>query len=410
MTLEFEKVRPQVERMGRMIAHLTEDQSLRAENAWDILAGLGDLDAVWQRIELVRERDAGYRGAGPPDPRLGIVEPLNRAYPLPPVPPQATILASDGSQIYPDSHAAAIYYLINVAVFTYYHGDGDLPDTVSEPRLFYAESDVRNDKGDVVPNSVVNALRQVQELRILAHEAWNRMDRPHPLLAISDGPLLWWSGPDVPPEQLDHYFGFIGQFYDLHANMQQQHQQSAGLVGYVDRPTKPFLLSLVHLMSLQEQEIRRGVFDSYGEFSGLHDGLLMDRLLQPGERSAIMVQQSPQNRNFRDKNENFEIAFFYLHVGDHIVRIELPMWVARDAALVNIYHALLYDQCQMMWRYPYALTRADELAVIRASERKHLEQLIETELRKHEQPVEHSQKSASKSVRHGRMKYGQKRR
>ncbi len=417
MTLEFEKIISQVERMGRMIAHMSEEQSKRAENAWDILAGLSDPGAIWQRIKLVRERNAGYRGAGTPDlDKYDIVEPLNRPYPLPPAPSNATILAADGSQIYPDPHAAALYYLLNIAVFVYYHGDGDLPDTVSEPSLHYAESDVRNEQGNVIAAAEVNARRTVRELAMLYREAWTHLDRPCPLLAISDGPLLWWVGKDVPnrTKLMDEYLGFLSRFYDIHANIQQQHQQHAGLIGYVDRPTKPHLVNLVHLMHLEEGAINRGVFDRQSEFSGLHDAMLMVRLLQAGERSAIMVQQAPRNKEFRERGEkngqHLEIAFFYLHVGNHIVRVELPMWVARNTAMVDHVHALLYDQCQMMWRYPYALTRADELAVIRASERKHLEQLIETEMRKQEQPVEHSQKSASKSVRHGRTKYGQSRR
>jgi hypothetical protein len=59
----------------------------------------------------------------------------------------------------------------------------------------------------------------------------------------------------------------------------------------------------------------------------------------------------------------------------------------------------------MMWRYPYALTRADELAVIRAHERDHLANLIEIELMNNEQAVDHTQKERSKAVRHGRTRY-----
>jgi hypothetical protein len=62
----------------------------------------------------------------------------------------------------------------------------------------------------------------------------------------------------------------------------------------------------------------------------------------------------------------------------------------------------------MMWHYPYALTRADELAVIRAHERSQLEELIEVEMRRNQQTVEHSEKLESKVVRHGRTRYARK--
>ena len=42
--------------------------------------------------------------------------------------------------------------------------------------------------------------------------------------------------------------------------------------------------------------------------------LFFDHILKPGERSAIMVQNSPQNYAFKERGENYEIAFFYLKV------------------------------------------------------------------------------------------------
>jgi hypothetical protein len=63
-----------------------------------------------------------------------------------------------------------------------------------------------------------------------------------------------------------------------------------------------------------------------------------------------------------------------------------------------------------MWRYPYALTRADELAVVRAHEKSQLNEMIEIELRRNEQQVEHSEKLASKVSRYGRTRYGRRRR
>ena len=60
-----------------------------------------------------------------------------------------------------------------------------------------------------------------------------------------------------------------------------------------------------------------------------------------------------------------------------------------------------------MWRYPDALTRADELAVVRNQERTHLNEMIEIELRSQAQEVSRSEKLDSKVVRHGRTRYGQ---
>lgn len=416
MTLEFEKVMPQVERMGRALAQRNITMSERALIAWDLLQALDDLDAIHARIQLARERDAGFRGAAPPDPETGIREPVNRAYPRPALPERATIIAADGSQIYPSLHAAALYYLTNVGVFVYHHGLSELPEQVTEPRLHYSEDDVRDNQGQIITTTAVNARRTLAERLVLAREAWARRDIDAPLLALSDGPLLWWANKDVPdgPQLERDYLGVLVHVHDLHTHMQQAHHTFASLVGYVDRPTSSFLVSLVHLMRLTDDEVRRRYVENNGDLEGLIDQALLVRLLKPGERSALLVQQSPQNKRYHDKGPNYEIAFFYVNVGTsnepHFARVEMPSWVARDAAMVDMTHALIVSQCEMMWRYPYALTRADELAVIRAHERNQLTEMIEVELRRNAQDVEHSQKEMSKTVRHGRLRYGQKKR
>jgi hypothetical protein len=419
LTLEFDKVAPQVERMGRALAARSITQTERLAEAWDHLLALDDLDAIRDRVQLARQRDASFRGAAPAFRRetgeLLIHEPFNRAYPLPPAPEHATIVAADGSQVYPSIHAAALYYLTNIGAFVYHHGRDHLPEQVTEPRLHYSEVDVHDAQGQVIANEAVNARRSLGELQVLAREAWHRRETDCPLLALRDGPLLFWVGKEVPDgKQLeDDYKGTLVWLYDLHAAMQREQGQSASLVGYVDRPTSAFIVSLLHLMRLPDEEVRRPALATNGDFEGLPDQPLLYKLLRPGERSALMVQQSPQNKLYHDKGESYEIAFFYLNVGgphdSHLARVEMPMWVARDPALVNLAHALIYDQCQIMWRYPYALTRADELAVVRAHEKSQLNEMIEIELRRNEQEVEHSEKLESKVSRHGRTRYGQRR-
>lgn len=391
--------------MGRALAARNMTLSERLDAAWERLLAQGDLGAIHDRIQLARERDVGFRGAAP----LG--EPINAPYPLPPLPSRATIIAADGSQVYPSIHAAALYYLTNIGVFVYHHGTDDLPEQITEPALFYSESDVRDENGQAIANAAVNARRSVAEVQMLARETWNRRSADSPLLAISDGPLLFWVGKDVPDgKRLEQdYLGALVHLHDTHASAASTYGQSASLIGYVDRPTSAFVISLLHLLGLEDDNVREAALKNNGELEGLIDQRLMFRLLQPGERSAVMVQQSPQNKRYHDKGESYEIAFFYLNVGHqegyHLARVEMPMWVARSQPLLDCVHALTFDQCQLMWRYPYALTRADELAVIRAAERAQLDDMIEIELRRNEQAVERSEKLESKTVRHGRTRY-----
>ncbi len=411
MTLEFEKVMPQVERMGRALAMRNQDMSERALDAWEFFQELNDLEAINARVQLARERDAGFRGAAP------LHEPINQGYPLPQLPERATLIAADGSQVYPSIHAAAVYYLTNTGIFVYHHGTEQLPEQLTEPRLHYSDDEVRDGHGQVITNTAVNARRSVVELQVLAREAWHRRESNWPLVMVSDGPLLFWVGKDVPNgrELEADYLGALVHLHDTHAAMKREFNQTASLAGYVDRPTSSFLVNLIYLMSLYDEDVRKSVLEARHELEGLTDRQLLFNLLRdhPGMRSALMVQQSPQNKNYHIKGESLEIAFFYVNIGAQydfqLARVEMPMWVARDSQAVDSVHALLVDQCRLMWRYPYALTRADELAVIRTHERSQLEEIIEVEMRRNQQVVEHSEKLESKVVRHGRTRYGQKR-
>ena len=66
---------------------------------------------------------------------------------------------------------------------------------------------------------------------------------------------------------------------------------------------------------------------------GLTDAMLFAQVLQPGERSAIMIQNSPQNFAYKGRSSegDFEIACFYLNVSNNtlpvIVRIDTPIEV-----------------------------------------------------------------------------------
>src|SRR5690606_24260104 len=85
---------------------------------------------------------------------------------------------------------------------------------------------------------------------------------------------------------------------------------------------------------------------------------------------------------------NYEIAFFYLKVYNNytekIVRVDIPMWVARDKNRINQLHALLVNQCKLQGRnpYPYALTRADELAWVGGKDKNKLQELVNAQVRR----------------------------
>jgi hypothetical protein len=399
MALEFDKLTSQIAAMGQELATRSVTTAEQGEIAGEFLMQLNDLTAIWDQIFRAREADAGFRGAAPMD------EAINVGYPLPECLSLATVYAADGSQIYPDVHGAAMYWLINIGVFVYFHGSDDLPQVVTEPQLFFRDQDVHDADGRPIPNAAINARRAVAEMQMLAREVFKRRDAPRPALALYDGPLLSLQmGKEVLNAQ--------GLSDAYHEAIFRLREQAAAAVGYVDRPSSRFLIYTLYLMSLEPQEITRPALQTTGVLETLTDADLYRRILNPGERSALMIQQSPQNKEYKERyGIEHEIAFFYLNVASaiqesYLARIEVPMAVARDKAMIDTIHALLYAQCQITDRYPYALTRADEIAVVQGHEKSALDSMIAVELLRQRQRVETSQKLSSKGLaRSGRQQF-----
>jgi hypothetical protein len=400
MSLEFNKLFDQVQRMGEMLTHLDFDLSDKLALAKQRFYQAGDLDAIRAKIRVVRGPEvSGYRGAAPLD--LPDADPVNRVVDAPSTPAAATLIAADGSQVYPHEQSPVHYYLLNIATFTYYHGYDHTPVPQTFPQLAYHKSLVHDNNRQLVGARTIDARRTVAEMQRLAAQAWEqyRGGAPRPLVTLYDNHLLFWANADVVDagQILRDYQVALGQLYDA----------GALLCGYIDSPSRSrTVLRLLYLNSLKDEaEIieKQKLLETGGDLEGLRDVHLFNAVLQPGQRSAILVPNSPRNLDYRQFNASLEIAFFYVKVyngyQDAIARVDIPMWVARDAAAVDTLHGLLLEQCRMQGRtpYPYALARADELAVVTSKDKKKLEELIRLELRKlGVQPGSLSPKAASK--------------
>lgn len=398
MTLDFTRITEQVDQMSHEVGarrHTLAERAVIARRKLRLWS-----ERLDEAMEIVREADADFRGAAPLLVPYG--EPMAGAYPLPPCPEAATLIAVDGSQIYLDERATALYYLTNIGVFTYHHGTDQAPECETDPVLSYHDDEIYVE-GRLVTNVMINARRTVSERAKLAEVAWKHRRGVRPLVAIADGPLLFWVGSEVPDEEREEqimpgYYMAMEKVRDTG----QIFEGRAALAGYIDNPNSTYVIRLLQL--LPPMDIPDGAPPE--NLEGLNDqrlfGERVDPLLAPGERSALFVQQSPYNQRYANRDADLEIAFFYLNVampGEHpyIARVEVPMWVARDRDLVNDVHALLYHQCQLYGRYPYILARADELAVVRGHEKQELDNMIDLALRRRGvEPVETSVKAEGK--------------
>jgi len=396
LSLEFNQVFDQVKTMGRYLAHRANDAGTKLERALEWFYAANDLDVVHDRIKLVRESSvSGYRGAAllprPYDEILcGVGD-------LPPLPDAASILAVDGSQVYPDPHSFAQYYLLNLSTFVYFHGESRVPFQASTPELFYSEKDTLDRDGRLITNQTVNARRSLREVQRLADVAWELRGDGIPIVAIHDGGLLKFFGAtDVA--------GAYEIERDYMQALQKLHDAGALLIGYLDIPRSKYVISLLHLLNLAPEQINDANLKTNGEIEGLTDSHLYSHVLNSGERSALIVQNSPQNREYKDFGADYEIASFYVNVSNiarpSIARIDVPMWVAKDKSAVAAIHALIMTQCTIQGRrhYPYALTRADELAYVSSVEKSQLDEMIRISMRDMNLDPEASNKLQSKAL------------
>ena len=357
MTLELNKVIQQIEDMGRVLAERTSRQGRVLPAARELLHQFAERQPELRRVA---ESDPGQRlrCASPGD------EVLDLALTAPAMPEQATLVAADGSQIFPNRHGPAFYYAINVGAIVFRHGSGQAPRVTTEPRLFYTDEQVFPG-GMSVSGDLVSAQRDLAEICALADRALAEPADGPARLAVGDGPLLLWLQRATISEEQQAQI--LRNYLDCLSRLRQG---GVAVSGFVSRPRSAEAVTLLYLAHLPAEE--RQAIDGLDStaFRGLTDRALFG-FLRPGERSALFVRGAATNRAFGAHGH--AIFFFYLNTGADIARVELPEWSAHRRQDLNLIHAAAYDQCRFNNGYPYILTRADEQAVILGEERQVLE-------------------------------------
>lgn len=396
MTLEFERLTPELTRM----AEATAERLGQREAARDVSQALLDRyatnwTAVRQALAEANEKadPKFYRSARP----LNETEPLNAAISAPAPPTRATIIAADGSQIRPDRHAAYLYYLINIGGVVYHHGSGQAPDQFSIPTLHYPQVDSKEDKFDDT-GGTVSIERDLAEIDMLAQKAEEYRTAVSPILAILDQRLLYWPiGPAGVAEN--------AAVTEWGASMSKIHRAGALLAGYIDRPATGYVTTLLRsLQALDEPDFDWKSLGQREASWGLTDVHLFSQLLGPGQRSKVFVTVSDPNHKFAAQDQANEVCFFYLNPGAHgrqVARVDIPMWVAQEEGMVTAVHALVYDQCQILGDYPYVLARADETAVVTYRDQEQLNFMIDVIMERYGISHTITAKQASKNIARG---------
>ena len=397
MALELNKLTQAVNQLSVNLAAKLTDLEARLPAARAVLRDIGQPDA-----ELRRKVDAAlnFRWAG----AIPTAEAVDAAFPPPDLAARHTVIAADGSQIYPDRHGIALYYLINIGSIVFRAGLERAPSTASTPQVFYEDADLYEEDGGQKPAVLIDAERDRRELAELARLAAPEAPAA-PTLAVLDNGLLLYLSLQINDQNVIRQK--IGEYLD---QLDQLRGTGAAVAGVVDRPRAASVVRLLHLHGLALNEIREEALRDLGPaYTHLTDGLLFDHLA-PGERSALFVNASPNNEIYY-RPRGHTIYFFYLNAGrpgkNGLLRVEVPEWVANDRAQLDFVHAALVSQSQVSDGFPYVLMRAHELAVVTVGERQTFNEMVMGSMIRQQLAPGISQKAQGKAwTGAGRRRFG----
>ncbi len=304
--------------------------------------------------------------------------------PAPARPTPVTVVATDGSQIYPDRHVDPLFFLLNVSQVGFQYGTQEEPLLDTEPRLRF-QDDLSAHVDEVLgamTTELVSALRDEMELELLLDAARTAQVDGRPLVALADGTLIRWmirgmNDEATEDELIARYTEYLDAFQ----------REGLPLASYVSMPATT---EVVNLLRFVVGELAApaptgvAVTPEAPPLDGLLDRHVFDAVLDPGERSATFASTSHIQRSYPAGSE---VCYFYLKVpstpgSGEMGRVEVPQWVAADPALLDRIHATVLRECEKGEGYPLALSEAHERAVIRGSEREAFFRLMERRLRR----------------------------
>lgn len=369
MPVNYQQALKQIRQMGEQAPRQQERLAALREQARELLAGYScELDSLESLVDQATAANPSLRCAGPAGECLAFTGPEPSAQ------TGYTLLAADGSQINPDRHAMVEFGAINVGAIRMYPGQAQPAREFVESRLMFHQ-DLFTTSGEYMTDDLVALKRDLAERQVLVELA---RSEPAPVIALTDGPLELFRE----PKGVLEFTEALKKYQDV---LEDLASLGAATAGYVDRPRGDLLIRLLELVLLQQ----RGQLNKAGEerpLQGVSDESLLRSVLKPGERSAVLAIRSSSARSFHGR---LALHFFYLNVGrpehPYLSRVEIPRWVAENSDLLNLTHACLLAQARRLGArpYPYILHRAHEIAVISFDERRQLENMIVTELRRH---------------------------
>jgi hypothetical protein len=389
MPIDYQQIHQKIRNIGKNARDRQNVIEKKREHAWNLLhENAEDLDRLREKVErTVHEFDPNLRCA------LPVNNELNARFVADTKIDSVTVIAVDGSQIVPDRHEAIIYGLVNVGAVVMKVNSGESPKVETESELLFSDEEIRNKDGSVKDEGAIALIRDGKERTKLLELA---SKFPAPVLTLTDGPVELWGAKD--PANAESYQNFLQKYLD---DLRKLNEIGVTLAGYVDKPAADLIIRLLEMAMASDETLKK--VREYHPLLGATDRWLFGKLLEPGERSSVFGLQSSSRAYYKDA---LAVHFFYLNVGSaghpSVARVEIPQWVAEDNDKLNLLHAILLQQSQLLGArpYPYILHRAHETAKVSHDEKEQINMMLAIELREHGAEVdEGSYKQSAKDLK-----------
>ena len=303
------------------------------------------------------------------------------------------VIGCDASSVPPDRHNAARFFVLNTGYAALIYGTTPHALLDSSSRLCFELQDLYlfPEKRDVpVDGTILAAKMEVETLDTLrtwmeeqsATGGLPTLQRTHPdascqfapMVILRDGPLTLWTLQNETEAVQD---SLLSGLLESLRYFQSRNIPVGGYISFTDgRDVANSLRVWLCDGRLNECESCESCHRQLClALSTLRDRDLYGFLL-PGQRSAPFGSSSQILTRYGEQR----IDFFYLNVGEEIVRVEIPQWVHQDPALLDLLHATIMDQCRRSAGfppYPPVLQEAHEQAVITVTDRRVLLELAE---------------------------------
>ncbi|HEY8745004.1 MAG TPA: DNA double-strand break repair nuclease NurA, partial [Chloroflexota bacterium] len=284
MTFALHDLSRQLDGMVGYLAQTRPDREARAATA---MASFEAVCAGWQGITAeVEHSHLGYLAALPHEDPGAFFPPAELQSGF-------SVAASDGSQIEPERHHMAEFFVLNVGWAVLHYGEGSRAELGNAPEVRFRSEDLDfevNGRRIPIRAELLAILRSVLERRKLA-DLLEAIPAERTAIGLADGSLLDWTletrAADLPPEvERD----MLAQFDRIRASGHL-------LASYVSRPASRDVANLARVPLCSDRpdmdcrhctsRAAKGVADC-DAVDGLHDAdLLWQRRLPPYHRSAL---------------------------------------------------------------------------------------------------------------------------